>query len=68
MLDIWSYSACPMFTTRWLIYLAGAGLAPSGIIDLARPHTPVINVQNRSQAAATSEIKTMKYRTTGESK
>ncbi len=29
-----------MFTIRWLTYLAGTGLTPAGIIDLARPHTP----------------------------
>ena len=32
-------SACPMFATWWLTYLARAGLSPAGIIDLARPHT-----------------------------
>ena len=31
-----------MFTIRWLTYLAGAGLSPAGIIDLARPHTPFL--------------------------
>ena len=35
-------SACPMFTIWWLTYLARAGLSPAGIIDLARPHTPII--------------------------
>jgi len=35
-------SACPMFTIWWLTYLARAGLSPAGIIDLARPHTPLI--------------------------
>ena len=33
-------SACPMLATRWLTYLAGTGVSPDGIIDLARPHTP----------------------------
>ncbi len=37
-------SACPMFATRWLTYLAGTGVSPAGIIDLARPHTPIILV------------------------
>jgi hypothetical protein len=36
-------SACPMFTIRWLTYLAGTGLTPVEIIDLARPHTPVFS-------------------------
>ena len=36
-------SACPMFTIWWLTYLARVGLSPTGIIDLARPHTPNIN-------------------------
>jgi hypothetical protein len=35
-------SAYPMFTTRWLTYLAGAGLSLAGIIDLDWPHTPLI--------------------------
>jgi len=37
-------SACPMFATRWLTYLAGTGFSPAGIIDLARPHTPLISI------------------------
>ncbi len=32
--------AYPMFATRWLTYLAGAGFSPAGIFDLARPHSP----------------------------
>ena len=36
-------SACPMLATRWLTYLAGTGFSPTGIIDLARPHTPLIS-------------------------
>ena len=35
-------SACPMFAIRWLTYLAGTGFPPAGIIDLARPHTPLV--------------------------
>ncbi len=31
-----------MFAIRWLTYLAGTGLTPAGIIDLARPHTLLI--------------------------
>jgi len=31
-----------MFATRWLTYLAGTGFSPAGIIDLARPHSPLI--------------------------
>jgi hypothetical protein len=31
-----------MFATRWLTCLAGAGVSPAGIIDLARPHTPYV--------------------------
>ena len=34
-------SACPIFAIRWLTYLAGTGFPPAGIIDLARPHTPL---------------------------
>jgi len=33
-------SAYPIFAIRWLTYLAGMGLTPIGIFDLARPHTP----------------------------
>ena len=35
-------SACPMLAIRWLTCLAGAGVPPAGIIDLARPHSPII--------------------------
>jgi hypothetical protein len=35
-------SACPMFAIWWLTYLARVGLSPTGIIDLARTHTPFI--------------------------
>jgi len=35
-------SACPMLATRWLTCLAGTGVSPAGIIDLARPHPPLI--------------------------
>ena len=37
-------SACPMLAIRWLTYLAGTGFPPAGIIDLARPHTPLISL------------------------
>ncbi|MCU7858550.1 MAG: transposase domain-containing protein, partial [Candidatus Thiodiazotropha sp. (ex Lucinoma kastoroae)] len=33
----------PMLATRWLTYLAGTGVTPAGIIDLARPHTPFLS-------------------------
>ena len=36
-------SACPIFAIRWLTYLAGTGFPPAGIIDLARPHTPLVS-------------------------
>ena len=36
-------SACPMITIWWLTYLARVGFTPTGIIDLARPHTPLIS-------------------------
>jgi len=39
-------SACPMFTIWWLTYLTRVGLPPAGIIDLARPHTPIIPLNN----------------------
>jgi len=29
-----------MFAIRWLTYLAGTGVTPAGMIDLARPHSP----------------------------
>jgi hypothetical protein len=32
-------SACPMFTIWWLTYLTRVGFPPTGIIDLARPHS-----------------------------
>jgi len=35
-------SACPMLAIWWLTYLARAGISPAGIIDLARPHTPLV--------------------------
>ncbi|MBT3812174.1 MAG: hypothetical protein HON51_07725 [Gammaproteobacteria bacterium] len=35
-------SACPMLAIWWLTYLARTGMTPAGIIDLARPHTPLI--------------------------
>ena len=35
-------AACPMFATRWLTCLAGTGVSPAGLIDLARPHTPFL--------------------------
>jgi len=28
-----------VIANRWLTCLAGAGVSPAGIIDLARPHT-----------------------------
>ena len=31
-----------MIATRWVTSLAGTGFTPVGIIDLARPHTPLI--------------------------
>jgi hypothetical protein len=31
-----------MFAIWWLTYLARVGLSPTGIIDLARTHTPFI--------------------------
>lgn len=40
-------SACPMLATRWMAYLAGTGISPTGIIDLARPHTPLIRKEKR---------------------
>jgi len=38
-------TACPMFATQWLTCLAGTGFSPAGIIDLARPHSPLIGNQ-----------------------
>ncbi|MBT6576810.1 MAG: hypothetical protein HON51_11430 [Gammaproteobacteria bacterium] len=35
-------SACPMLAIWWLTYLTRAGMTPTGIIDLARPHTPLV--------------------------
>jgi len=35
-------SARPVFTIWWLTYLATAALTSAGIIDLARPHAPLI--------------------------
>jgi hypothetical protein len=37
-----------MFTIRWLTNLAGERLTPAGIIDVARPHTPVIDPDEKS--------------------
>ncbi len=34
-------SACSMVAIWWLTYLARVGFPPTGIIDLARPHTPI---------------------------
>ena len=38
--------AGPMLAIRWLACLAGVGLTPTGINDLARPHTPIIPIIN----------------------
>ena len=35
-------STCPMLATRWLTYLAGTRFSPAGMIDLARPHSPLV--------------------------
>ena len=32
-----------MFANRWLTYLAGVGFSSAEIIDLARPHTPMLS-------------------------
>ncbi|WP_428357061.1 transposase [Methyloprofundus sp.] len=52
-------SACPMLTIWWLTYLARAGLSPAGIIDLARPHTPLVLLREAVQglvATARNEL------------
>ena len=35
-----------MIATRWVTSLAGTGFTPVGIIDLARPHTPLLLLYN----------------------
>jgi hypothetical protein len=45
-----------MFAIWWLTYLARVGLSPTGIIDLARTHTPFIQEENLSRKANAIKI------------
>jgi len=49
-------SAGPRFAIRWLVCLAGTGLSPVGIHDLARPHYESINIEENCDSSNPARI------------